>query len=562
MDAGSISRCEQDSLRVNALHALRYCRRLFYLEEVEQQYVQDEAVFAGRRLHTELEDDENDWCSLSLESSSLGLRGKVDALRTKDGCIIPYEHKRGRSMRTDGSKPEAWPSDRLQVLAYALLVENARECQVTEARVRYHGDNVLVKIIVDEEARAEVISAIAEARQLRSSVERPPVTDNQRLCVKCSLAPVCLPEEARFTKHSSREESNGNLPALRLFPPDDDRKVIHIVEQGAKIGRTGDQLKIEYKDSNSKTVKLPVNDVSQIVINGFSQISTQALRFCAEEGVGVHYVASSGQYLGCFSSARSNRVQQKIRQFKALLDPDLCLKLAKQTVLCRMDMQRQVLKRTLSRTEQGHENLGDVIKKIKVLQRLVPSVSAVEKLRGFEGGAAALYFSAFDDLLSEEVPEALRFHRRNRRPPKDRVNALLSYGYGMLLKDVIQALNVVGLEPAFGFYHQPRSSAPPLALDVMEVFRCLLVDIPVLNSINRLQWSPSEDFVETPGQVWLSDSGKRRFIEVYERRKADSWKHPIIGYSLSYARMIELEVRLLEKEWMTEGGLYARLRLR
>jgi len=186
----------------------------------------------------------------------------------------------------------------------------------------------------------------------------------------------------------------------------------------------------------------------------------------------------------------------------------------------------------------------------------------LDSLRGFEGSVGALYFSSFGSLLSKEVPSELSFSHRNRRPPRDRVNALLSYGYGILLKDVVQAISVVGLEPAFGFYHQPRSSAPPLALDLMEIFRVLLVDIPVLNSINRQQWDVKKDFVATRQQVWLSDEGKKKFVGVYERRKADSWKHPVIGYSLNYSRILELEVRLLEKEWMNEGGLFAQLRLR
>jgi CRISPR-associated protein Cas1 len=142
------------------------------------------------------------------------------------------------------------------------------------------------------------------------------------------------------------------------------------------------------------------------------------------------------------------------------------------------------------------------------------------------------------------------------------VNALLSFGYALLLKDVVNAINIVGLDPAFGFYHQPRSSAPPLALDIMELFRVLLVDIPVLNSLNRSQWDANEDFTFAGSQVWLSDEGKKKFFAIYERRKCDSWKHPVIGYSLSYSRMIELEVRLLEKEWMNEGGLFAQAKLR
>jgi CRISPR-associated protein Cas1 len=134
------------------------------------------------------------------------------------------------------------------------------------------------------------------------------------------------------------------------------------------------------------------------------------------------------------------------------------------------------------------------------------------------------------------------------------------------MKDVLNAILVVGLDPSLGFYHQPRSQAHPLALDLMELFRVPLVDLPVIASINRRQWDPDEDFSISGGgavqQVWLSDSGRKKLIAIYERRKQDQWKHPVIGYSLSYARLMELEVRLLEKEWMNEGGLFARFRLR
>ncbi len=124
------------------------------------------------------------------------------------------------------------------------------------------------------------------------------------------------------------------------------------------------------------------------------------------------------------------------------------------------------------------------------------------------------------------------------------------------------AILAVGLEPALGFYHEPRSSAPPLALDLMELFRVPLVDMPVIASINRGQWDPEDDFVVTGPRVWLSDEGRKKLIEVYERRKAESWRHSVVNYSLSYARLIELEVRLLEKEWTGAPGLFARFRLR
>lgn len=552
---------ENDLIRVNALHALAYCPRLFYLEEVEELYTQDEAVFAGRRLHAELDRaNDKDWESLTLESEALGLRGKVDAIRTKRGQLIPYEHKRGHCFREDDESAAAWPSDRIQVLAYAMLIEKCKDCQVAEGRIRYHADNVTVTVALDDAGRTDVGKAIALARVLRESTSRPPVTENERLCVRCSLAPVCLPEEARLVQHGVLQKED-TRQTLRLFPPDDDRKVVHVIEPGTRVGRSGDQLKFEYLENEKPTVFLPINDVGQVVINGFAQISTQAIGLCNDEGIGIHYLSSGGGYMGSFQPAKRAAVQQKIRQFKALGDADVCLRLAKQLVECRTEMQRQVLMRSMRRDEEN-SHLERVVKQIKVLQGLASQANNLDRLRGFEGSIAALYFMSFGSLLSKDVPPELSFSHRNRRPPKDRVNALLGYGYGMLLKDVVQAIHVVGLEPAFGFYHQPRSSAPPLALDLMEIFRVLLVDIPVITSINRQQWDASDDFVVTGHQVWLSDDGKRKLIGIYERRKADNWKHPVIGYSMSYSRILELEARLLEKEWMNEGGLFAKLRLR
>jgi CRISPR-associated protein Cas1 len=190
---------KQDTIRVSALHALAYCPRLFYLEEVEELYMQDAAVFAGRRLHAELEkQEEEQWEELFLESEELGLRGRVDALRTRDRQTIPYEHKRGRSHRDENNMPQAWESDRIQILAYACLIESALGIPISEGRIRYHADNVLVRVPLDEVGRTAVRDAIQQARHLRASTHRPPVIDNERMCARCSLAPVCLPEEARL----------------------------------------------------------------------------------------------------------------------------------------------------------------------------------------------------------------------------------------------------------------------------------------------------------------------------------------------------------------------------
>ena len=166
-------------LRVMALHALAYCQRLFYLEEVEELRVADDRVYAGRELHASLAaDEEGERTQLELADPELGLFGKVDAIRRRDGSILPYEHKRGRCRRGDNG-PEAWPSDRLQVLAYAALIASSTGQTVVEGRIRYHADNVTVRVPFDDAARAELAAAIDTARRLRRrpSVRRSPTTN-------------------------------------------------------------------------------------------------------------------------------------------------------------------------------------------------------------------------------------------------------------------------------------------------------------------------------------------------------------------------------------------------
>ena len=550
-----------EPLRVHSLHALAYCERLFYLEEVENLRVADAAVYAGRRLHVELkrEEDEEEWVQLNLESERWGLIGQVDCVRRRDGAIIPYEHKRGRSARSSEDVPETWPSDRLQIIAYAALVAEHLGHPVLEGRVRYHADNAVIRVPIDETANLDLVKAIARARELQSTVERPPVTTNERLCVRCSLAPVCLPEEARLGEALTHDLPVKPAPLVRLFPVDDDRQSLHVMTHGAYVGRKGDRLEIRARDQEPQLH--PVHEIGQVVLHGFSQITTQALRLCAQQEVGVHWITEGGRYTGGFVAGTAS-VQRRIRQYKAMTDPELCLRLARQLADTRVRAQLSILLRAGRDSGRSSSPLKEAATAIRKLLTPLSQAQSLDSLRGYEGSIGAHYFGALPDLIVSEAGPAMRPDGRSRRPPRDRCNALLSFGYALLLKDVCNAIVTVGLDPCLGFYHQPRSQAQPLALDLMELFRVPLVDLPVIGSINRRQWDQEEDFKIAGEQVWLSDAGRRKLINIYERRKTDKWKHPVIGASLSYARLMELEVRLLEKEWMGEGGLFGRSRLR
>ena len=541
-------------IRVMALHALAYCERLFYLEEVEEIRVADSAVFAGRTLHEELKQDEEEsgeWTSMELSSERLGLTGRVDCLRRRDGHLIPYEHKRGRPAKV-GKTAYAWPADALQISAYGMLLEVETNEVIPEGRVRYHAANATVHVPLDEPARKIVLDAVLRARELRSSVSRPPVTPNERLCIRCSLAPVCLPEEERLAADDDWEP-------VRLFPVDRELKIVHVVHHDARISRSTNTLKIESGENGDSA--FPIHEVGTIVLHGYPQITTQALYLCVANEVAIHWISASGRYVTGLATG-GNAVQRCLRQYTALSDPAVCLTIAQKLVMAKIENSLRYILRATRESGRESSGVGEAIETLRNCLKQSAHAADLDSLRGFEGAAGRAYFSALATLLVEPVPEAMRFDSRNRRPPKDRFNALLGFGYALVHQAVLQSIRVVGLEPALGFFHTPRSAAHPLALDVMELFRLPLWDIPLVGSVNRLQWDPVADFAETKGGIWLSDSGRRKAIQLFEKRMEETWKHPVVDYSLSYARLIELEVRLLEKEWAGQPGLFAKMRLR
>lgn len=540
-------------LRVESLHAFAYCPRLFYFQEVERIDAPDARVFAGRHLHAALEADEDgEAVAVDLASETLGLVGRVDCLRRRDGSHLPYEHKRGKPARDADNTPRPWPSDRLQVVAYAVLLEQAFGELVPEARVRYHAANVTVRVSIDEAARADLTAALAEAARLRESTDRPAITENPRLCEKCSLAPVCLPEEVRQDREPERDP-------VRLFPPDRDGTTLHVVAHGTAIGVSGDAITVKPKDGPPR--KHPIRGVDTLLVHGFNQVSTQAIRKCVEHGVGVHWLSISGHHTASLT-ATAGQVQRRVRQYRALANETVCMRLGRQLAGAKVEGQYRYLLRATRGDDATRSAVGPCLAGIRPLLRRIAAIADRDALRGLEGSAAVHYFAGLRTLLGPRVADAMRSACRSRRPPLDRFNALLGYGYGLLHTAVMRAILATGLEPALGFFHTPRSAAYPLVLDLMELFRVTVWDMPLIGSLNRGQWDPDTDFAVTKAKVWLSDDGRRKAIGLFEDRLGETWKHPVLDYSLSYARSIELEARLLEKEWTGEPGLFARSRLR
>jgi CRISPR-associated protein Cas1 len=534
-----------------AVHAFAYCPRLFYLEEVEEIRLADERVIVGRELHYELENGEKSvFHTFTLESEEWGLKGKLDACRYSNGSWCILEHKRGRSRKGDHGA-EAWDSDRLQVTAYAVLLSEHLETQVTEARVRYHADNKSVQIRIGRQEYQELEIAIKDMDILRESTTRPEITPHSKRCIHCSLAPVCLPEEERFQAREDWEP-------LRLYPKHHDRLTLHVVGHGTQLSKSNNRLVV--KPLNDVEESYPIEQVEQVALHGNVQATTQAIHLCFARDVQIHWLGSGGRYLGGSAPGKGG-VQRRIRQYEALSDLNFCLERAKELVRAKLRMQLAFMLRA-TRGKNRNLQLQSNLSQLRVCLQAIPQSKTIEYLRGIEGRGTQAYFDSFNQLILADLPSELHFYGRNRKPPRDAVNALLSFGYQLLYRDIVSAILTVGLEPSFGIMHTARSAAYPLALDIMELFRTPLVDIVVIASLNRRQWNMDMHFHKLGVGIYLNDEGRNQAIALFETRKTETWKHPVLGYSLSYHRLMELEVRLLEKTWMGHPGLFAMWSLR
>jgi CRISPR-associated protein Cas1 len=440
-----------------------------------------------------------------------------------------------------------------------LLAEHLGE-PVIEGRVRYHADEVTVRVPVGPAEHEVVRAAVVRARALAVASERPPVTEHEGRCIRCAAAPTCLPEETRLLLAATRPQRERPTP-VRLFPPDLERRSLHVVTQGGKVGRAGEGFRLSERDGSASREVVGARETSDIVLHGFAQITTQALRLAADQGIPVHVVTTTGALIGSFW-AQDGNAERRLRQYRALSDEAVALALARRLAGAKIELQLRHLLRATRGSAQARSEVTAAIEQMRGALRRAHHAETRAEIMGHEGSAALAWFGALPGLVAAEAGAELRPDGRSRRPPRDRFNALLSFAYGLLYRDVVSAIVRVGLDPSLGFLHQPQAGAFPLALDLMELFRVPIVDLAVLAAVNRRTFDPTADFEVRGAQVWLSESGRRALIEVYERRKAETCRHPVLDYSLSSARMMELEARLLEKEWSAEGGLFARFRIR
>jgi len=567
-----------------------------------------QAETAGDTIHSR---------SVSLSSDKHGLIAKMDLVEGADGLVTPVDYKRG-APREDGRTGTlvAWDTDRTQLCVQALVLrDNGYRCE--EGVIYYVTTRQRVRVAIDEALVAQTLDALARAR--RAADERtlpPPLVDSPK-CPRCSLVTVCLPDEtlaaaeagesanAAFAQRTlfdvgeparavragaMKGPANGEL--RRLLPARDDLRPLYLNTQGLRVGKSGGVLKVQEKEKVVQEVRM--GEICQLNLYGAIQITTQAVQALCEAEVPIAYFSMGGWFYGVTHGLGVKNIYLRREQFRLADVPAFCLRLARALVAGKIRNQRTMLQR-------NHVEPPPVaLAQMKCMLDDAERAESLDELLGIEGYAARVYFENFagmiklddpasggrkppgDDENCEQtmgngdhstaaggdgdapVPAGLRangspftfdFRHRNRRPPRDAVNALLSLAYSVLAKDLTIVCHAVGFDPYLGFYHQPRFGRAALALDLMEPFRPLIADSAVLSAINTRMVTP-RDFVRTGEAVALKPDGRKAFFRAYEQRMDTLVTHPIFGYRVNYRRVLEIQARLLDRVLRGELGAY------
>lgn len=540
---------------VRYLHNYAYCPRLFYYQWVENIFVESADTVAGSSKHRQTDKlsridarvgfelaEGSTIRSLDLESPSLGLVGKIDIIEGgADGCLL-MDYKRGSARRDDAGELIPKDPDAIQVAAYTIM---AREngIPVVAAAIYYMGDRRRVPVNLSGEVLARVPDLVREARAVAASgVCPPPLTDDER-CKYCSAYPVCLPDESRHWAGSCEESSKIAHPPV---VDGDEGEIVVVQDQRAYLSKHGDQLHITCE---GKIVsKHPIRQIRAIYLLGPVQMSAQLVHSFLEEDKDVSYFAASGRFLGMLRGLPASGVDARLGQYRLFQEPATCMALAREIVRAKIHNQRVMLMRN------GDAD-SKVLDELRSLRDRASDAPDMTLLLGFEGRAATVYFGCFGSMIKEKKMADFAFTERNKRPPRDPINAILSLAYSMLAKELTGVCHAVGLDPFFGFYHRPRYGRPALALDLMEEFRPLTADSLAVSLINRGEVAPA-DFIFSSSGCNLNEQGRRAFWQGWFRRLDDEVTHPVFGYKMSYRRMFEVQARQMWRYLRGEAKVY------
>ena len=487
--------------------------------------------------------------SVTLTSEKLGITAKIDIVETECGTATPVDYKRGKRPHVEHS---AYLPERIQVCAQSMLLEEhgfTVEC----GYIYFAGSRERVQVTLDEPLRAETEAAIGDLRMcVMQGLLPPPLKDSPK-CPRCALVTICLPDEINSLKGSQ-------LAPRPIAVPRDEALPLIIQSQRSRVGKSGETLVISEADRSETVVRFI--DVSDVVIFGNVSITTQALSELFYREIPVSYHSSGGWFRGISHGIGHKNVEIRTAQYRMSFNEKEKLLFSKELIEAKILNQRTMMRRNYKGEVDKKNHILEELTKLRRLANKAPSISA---LLGIEGKAAAIYFGSFSRLLNApdkqetlldlSSEETFKFQHRNRRPPTDPINAMLSYGYAILTRQLSVTLGTIGLDPFRGFFHAPRYGRPSLALDIMEPFRPIIVDSIILRTVNSGEIVP-KDFVGGDVGVALTPVGRKKFLGAYERRMSETISHPIFGYKLSVRRMLLVQARLLSRYLLKEIPIY------
>jgi CRISPR-associated protein Cas1 len=563
-----------DYLPARMLNEFVYCPRLFFYEWVEGVFAHNRETVEGALRHSKIDGRADELApaeelppeervhsrSVSLSSEAHRLIATIDLVEADGRTATPVDYKRG-APRKDPQTGDlsAWDADRVQVAAQALVLrDNGYACD--EAVLYYVRTRQRVRVAVDEPLVAQTLAALAEARAVAVAGQIPPPLVDSPKCPRCSLVGICLPDETLFAREAvAREpelvtggpsvpESPCASTPRRLVAARDDLRPLYLNTQGLHVGKSGNVLKVKDRDRVVQEVR--IGETCQVSLFGNVQLTTQAVQALCENEVPVCFFSQGGWFYGVTHGLGVRNIALRREQFRRADDPAYCLGVARSLVAGKIRNQRTMLQR-------NHvEPPAADISRLKCLCDDAERADSLERLLGIEGNAARIYFELFPGMIKVGEPDEdsdagraefrFDFTHRNRRPPRDPVNALLSLAYSVLAKDLTIVCHAVGFDPFLGFYHQPRFGRASLPLDLMEPFRPLIADSAVLSAINT-RMVTGGDFIRVGQSVALRPNGRKAFFRAYEQRMDTLVTHPLFGYRLNYRRMLEIQTRLLAR---------------
>lgn len=322
---------------------------------------------------------------------------------------------------------------------------------------------------------------------------------------------------------------------------------LYITTEDSVLRKVDERLKVTNKDRQT-LIDVPMLKVSSVVLVGRVSVTAATVQALLQHGIPLCYLSHSGRYLGHFQPPMNGNVILRRAQYRAADTEETVKDIARAIVAGKLANMRTVLVRNRRSEDDASSDrfmrLDAAVERIKHSQAALPFAETLDQMRGHEGEASAAYFGAFDALIKTDE---FRFEKRLKRPPRDPVNAMLSFGYTLLMYDLMAAAQIVGLDPYVGFLHADRHGKPSLALDLMEEFRSIIVDSVVLTLVNKRMLAPDDFDVQLGGVVLMKEAARKTFLRQYEERKLTEFQHPVFQYKVSYLRAFELQARLLAK---------------